>query len=352
VLIAANCCYARVVGSTPMGTPEQPAMLAPDAIPLPNLPRVLQHKVDVATAEAIVHLHEELYVCWSNCPLADRHWGVDPSGFFTPFVKYGVAIYEARAAILLELRPTLGEYRAWLDFALKTSIVDELAPYRSPEDVERPIFERHLSGWQNHMGRTWRLSGRESSVAPRATQLINALEDCFAGHWSSFLDALHTAIGRRTLPLLTQALKALGAPERANDGQPSGIATVTTPQPQISSTLLLASWSDLEVRFVSEERVRVSVGTTIENLNYAEMGFEDRRSHKPTLAWDVLKALAENLGTLKVSERAWSKTERRIQEIRKILRDRYRLKGDPLPYVDSEGYRAEFRILCNASYDA
>jgi hypothetical protein len=187
---------------------EQPAGIPPDMIPLPALPPDLQHKFAVARADALVILHEELLLCWSNCSLEKPRWRVDPSNFFPPFVKYGVAQYEARAAVFLELHPTLWVYQAWLNFALKTSIVDELAPYRSAEDRATPAIARQLSEWQVHMGQTWRLSGCSSSPDPasEARRLIDAMED---DHWSSFVDALLTAISRRTLPLMARALKEL-----------------------------------------------------------------------------------------------------------------------------------------------
>ena len=48
----------------------------------------------------------------------------------------------------------------------------------------------------------------------------------------------------------------------------------------------------------------------------------------------------------------WSKIEKRIQEIRKILRDYFGLPGDPIPFIEGGGYQSIFKIGCTRSFDA
>jgi hypothetical protein len=81
-----------------------------------------------------------------------------------------------------------------------------LAPYRA-------VGERHqrLSQWQLHMGTTWRLFNHPQKAAlfAEAKNLIDAMEDSVEPGWGLFTDALHTALSRRTLPLLAEGLKSL-----------------------------------------------------------------------------------------------------------------------------------------------
>jgi hypothetical protein len=112
-------------------------------------------------------------------------------------------------------------------------------------------------------------------------------------------------------------------------------------------------WGTIEIVFLSDERVQIRNGVTTETLNYGEFGFEDGRSGKPNQAWLLLRALAENGGVLRDGASAgiaWPKVERRIQEIRQILRNHFSAATDPVPFVEGTGYRTLFKICCGASY--
>jgi len=112
-------------------------------------------------------------------------------------------------------------------------------------------------------------------------------------------------------------------------------------------------WQDIEIEFLSDERVQIRIGQRLETCNYSEMGFKDRRSGKPNLAWITLRLLAEQGGTIKVAEkdRTWEKVEKRIQGIRKSLRCYFELSSDPLPFVKGGGFRARFKIHTGPSYE-
>jgi hypothetical protein len=120
------------------------------------------------------------------------------------------------------------------------------------------------------------------------------------------------------------------------------------------SSLELHKWQDLEIRFLSDERVHLVAGQSTETRNYAEFDFEDGRTKKPILAWITLRELAKQDGTIRqaVSGEDWRTVEKRMQEIRKILRTHFQLGGDPIPFVDGVGYRASFKISCAPSFDS
>jgi hypothetical protein len=114
------------------------------------------------------------------------------------------------------------------------------------------------------------------------------------------------------------------------------------------------AWEEVEIRFLSDNRVQVKAGVQSEPLTYAEFGFEDGRSKTPTLAWRTLRCLAEAGGTIKRTEngRTGAKLEKRIQQIRTTLRKRFQLETDPIPFIKGIGYQARFRINCGPSYNS
>ncbi len=93
-------------------------------------------------------------------------------------------------------------------------------------------------------------------------------------------------------------------------------------------------------------------GTVQAPQNYADVGFGDRRHGRPKAAWETLRALAESGGVMASTRTAaeWPKLEKRMQELRKLLRACFRLTGDPVPYVKG-GYRTRFTISVSASYE-
>jgi hypothetical protein len=116
----------------------------------------------------------------------------------------------------------------------------------------------------------------------------------------------------------------------------------------------LNDWQDLEIRFLSDERIHLNVGECSETRNYAEFGFEDRRTKKPNLAWVTLRALAQKEGIIKqaVNGQDWRSVEKRIQEIRRLFRKHFELDADPIPFVDGLGYKASFKINCAPFFES
>ncbi len=135
-----------------------------------------------------------------------------------------------------------------------------------------------------------------------------------------------------------------------------------------------ANWSEIEILFVSEFTVQITrKGERAEPQNYTELGFDDRRTGKPDLNWETFRLLAQSAGTIRsgldgprakkqrqgthgaevvveVQGRKWKNLEKRIQRIRKVLRKRFKISADPIPYVKGTGYQTSFKIGCNQSF--
>jgi hypothetical protein len=115
-------------------------------------------------------------------------------------------------------------------------------------------------------------------------------------------------------------------------------------------------WQSIEILFLSDLRVQIRIdGKNMETLTYAELGFADGRTQNPNKAWEVLRVLAEQRGVIqdgKTVGELWPKVEKRIQEIRKELREYFGLPDDPIPFVEGMGYQATFKIRCAPSFHA
>jgi hypothetical protein len=127
---------------------------------------------------------------------------------------------------------------------------------------------------------------------------------------------------------------------------------VTTPavRPKNSAA---RNWESIEILFLSDHRIQIRVnGKSMEALNFAEFGFADGRTQNPNKAWELLRVLAEERGIIRNGNAVgedWAKVEKRMQEIRKVLREYFALPDDPIPFVGT-GYQSRFKISCTRSF--
>jgi len=130
-----------------------------------------------------------------------------------------------------------------------------------------------------------------------------------------------------------------------------GVSGVDMPtQPSSSET---GTWGAIEISFLSEERVQIRNAATTETRNYAEFGFQDGRNGKPNRAWEAFRVLAAESGIIRDAAKTggkWPDVEKRIQEIRKVLRKHFQISADPIPFVEGTGYQARFKISCSPSF--
>jgi hypothetical protein len=121
----------------------------------------------------------------------------------------------------------------------------------------------------------------------------------------------------------------------------------------ISEIEVEGDWEQIEIIFLSDERVQILNGKCIETRNYAEFGFQDGRNQNPNRAWETLRRLGELRGIIKDGTQGrlpWPKVEKRVQEIRRVFREHFRISSDPVPFVERTGYQARFKIYCGPSY--
>jgi hypothetical protein len=160
----------------------------------------------------------------------------------------------------------------------------------------------------------------------------------------------NVATAHETQPPISTALSVESKSEVVGDSEPSAPVR----------SVVESKWEDIEISFISDERVQIRNGKKLETLNYTEFGFEDARNENPNQAWAVLRRLAERDGVLENAMEArleWAKVEKRIQEIRSVLRQRFGIASDPIPFFEKSrvqgkksGYNSRFKISCARSY--
>jgi hypothetical protein len=165
-------------------------------------------EINPPTARAVVKLRQRLQRCWENCFPEDveakKCLRPEPTEFFKPFRRYGVALYRIRAKALLAEHLDYAGYSDQLNFALKEEICELIAPCRDTaiRDPNGPPLTQ--SEWQRHMARSWENFNHpdHSALTAVAKELINVLEDPAGGPHSMFVESLYKALSREALPLL------------------------------------------------------------------------------------------------------------------------------------------------------
>ena len=130
------------------------------------------------------------------------------------------------------------------------------------------------------------------------------------------------------------------------------------------------SWGDIQILFETDLSVQISgPGITTHRCNFEQFGFADGRDGNPDDAWTTLHEIAEGRGNLfEVKEKCGrprktpqdgynsqipieSRTQipktqiaKRIQKVRKVLKEYFRIQSDPVECIRGSGYRANFKV--------
>jgi hypothetical protein len=112
-------------------------------------------------------------------------------------------------------------------------------------------------------------------------------------------------------------------------------------------------WQEIEIVFISEERVRISSNGIHQTYNYIEFGFEDKRNGTPNEAWVTLREMAKNNGTWPrpPAGKGRAMVQKRIQEIREALRHHFQIQADPIPF-NGNAYQVSLKLVCGPSFDS
>jgi hypothetical protein len=151
---------------------------------------------------------------------------------------------------------------------------------------------------------------------------------------------------------LDNALRAAEL-HRAKPKENQIVETRSGSEPSSDTEEVPKSWNEVEISFISDERVQIRAGCGIvKTYNYTELGFEDSRNGKPNLAWEMLRYLGGSQGFLErpLPGSVRAKAQKRLQEIRNALRKLYKIESNPIPF-NGVDYQASFKISRKPSFD-
>jgi hypothetical protein len=130
---------------------------------------------------------------------------------------------------------------------------------------------------------------------------------------------------------------------------------ISPTKPRTESASPPLKWEDIELRFLSEERVQIFIrDRPAASVNFADLGFEDRRGKggKPNRAWRILQELPVCDGTIPASSISGNqRMQKRAQEIRHLLCEHFHITEDPLHFIEGIGYKIRFKITRSPAYD-
>jgi hypothetical protein len=161
--------------------------------------------------------------------------------------------------------------------------------------------------------------------------------------WTAEAAEWHARLLERSVPVLNTENASKVSPRRAVGRTPPASARTGA-----------QSWMEIQIEFISEERVQIWFQGEPTTVNYEEMGFCDRRNGRPNRCWSLLRLLAQHQGTIPVAGRRstdWPAIEKRVQQIRKLLQSHFGISQDPLPFEKRVGYQLRCQIKFGSSFD-
>ena len=104
------------------------------------------------------------------------------------------------------------------------------------------------------------------------------------------------------------------------------------------------TWQNIIIQFTDSNFVNIQVAGHSHQTGYADMGFVDKRTNKPTIQWGLLLVLAKNGGLLSASSGdARDKYKKHKQLLSDKLKDYFDIEPDPFePYKG--GYKTKITL--------
>jgi hypothetical protein len=105
-------------------------------------------------------------------------------------------------------------------------------------------------------------------------------------------------------------------------------------------------WQDVEIRFLCDQRVAVTVRGQHQILTYTQLGLVDSRSGRPSKQWALLQSFADEHGTLTwLSPAACRKNRKRRELLSHTLQRFFNIDGEPIELTeDRKGWSCVFKL--------
>jgi len=176
---------------------------------------------------------------------------------------------------------------------------------------------------------TWLAWSRLADIVCRPNVLVDLLSSSATMTPSSIIHA--------SVPVYSATVRPVVQSGSGNSGVSE---TNTFPTPRG------ASWEDVEIRFKDGDTVSVRVRSVTTVLTYTEMGMSNKKNRKPTVQWELLRAFADEEGTLTWSSKhADRKKQKRREMLSRDLQQYFQIGEDPFCLTkDRKGWRSRFSI--------
>ena len=105
---------------------------------------------------------------------------------------------------------------------------------------------------------------------------------------------------------------------------------------------------EVKITLLDNENVSIKIKGNVVKKNYAELGFKDSRTGKPSKLWLYFEGLLSSNGEITnypTTEKAI--IEKNISDLRRMLKRCFAINDDPIPYKktkDYTGYKTDFLI--------
>ena len=256
--------------------------------------------------------------------------------------EWHVAWFERACRNKLEeaLRPLIEEWQS-------RACGLEILHLRNPQLSLRSLL---ASGGDLNLAVT--LEGGEQAIAS-AQRLLDSLQVSDSANLSADRpvdppepSAARSAAGEQPGTAANTAAPSSGFRHRAADPAAHG-------RPRPTPAL---KWEDVDISFLSDERIQVQIVSQRATYNYAEFGCMDKRTGRPNKVWEILKTLALAHGVIpdinRPANKSWPAMEKQLEKLRKLLKYQFHLSEDPLPFRRGTGYRLQCKIGNAASFDS
>ena len=150
--------------------------------------------------------------------------------------------------------------------------------------------------------------------------------------------------------------EVLSNPHESRAPRQSRSSAPPTTDKKVQRKTPVCNWPDIEIVFLGDGRLQIFRRKKAgETMNYGEFGLQNKTTEGPNKAWEALRQFAIRNGTIRDTAEAgmpWHKFEKRVQELRRVLREYFSNDADPIVFVEKLGYRTQFKIRCSASFNS
>jgi len=105
-------------------------------------------------------------------------------------------------------------------------------------------------------------------------------------------------------------------------------------------------WEDIAMKFIDGNNIEITAKDYKCTAHFKEMGFEDKRTLRPNMQWDLLQYLAEHTGQISWdSAQANEKIKKKKQRLSETLKKYFKISEEPFfNYKSEEAYTIKIRF--------